>query len=106
MQMRPIELLAWLYDIKQDKYGIRFVLFGFWTIHVLRFENIESVEEIGRFALGGLSAYNFKNRFLARTLIIKTRHGWFARKVLITPKEPDRFLDWLNAHEILVLNKL
>jgi len=95
-------MLSWLYDINLDPSGIRFVLFGFLTIHVLKPDNIESVTEIGRTSIGSLTAYNFKNRFLARTFLIQTRRGWFTRRVLVTPKSPSTFTEWLKEHGVEV----
>lgn len=78
-------MLSWLYDIKLDIQGIRFVLFNVWTVYLLEFENIESVKQIGCFSLGSLTAYNFKNRLCNRSFLIEMRHGWFTHKVLVTP---------------------
>lgn len=100
--MKSLPLLSWLYDLKLDEKGIRFILFGFWTVHFLRFENIESVTEIGRIALGALTAYNFKNRLFARSFLLETRTGWFARKILITPKAPDEFLVLLREYGVKI----
>ena len=93
-------MLSWLYDIKLDTRGVRFILLGIWTIYLLRFENIEYVTEIGRFSLGSMSAYNFKNRLFVRTFMIKMKQGWFTRKVLVTPKTTDEFLTWLMEHNV------
>jgi len=95
-------MLAWLYDIRPDSNGIRFVLFGFWTVHLLRFGNIKSVTEIGKVSLGTWNAYNFKNRLLARTLLIEMHRGWFTRKVLVTPKNPEEFLARLRDHGVVI----
>ena len=100
--MKPVPFLSWLYDVKLGAQGIRFTLFGFWTVHLLQFENIESVTEIGRMALGAFSAYNFKNRLFSRSFLIQTRRGWFTRKVLVTPKAPDEFLLWLRNNGVVV----
>jgi len=93
--MNSMPLLTWLYDINLDEQGIRFILFGFWSVHLLRFENIKSVAEIGRFSPGAINAYNFKNRLFARSFLIEMRRGWFTRKILITPKAPEEFINWL-----------
>jgi len=92
--MKPISLFSWLYDVILDARGIRFVLLRVWTIHLLKIENIESITEINQASFGSLNAYNFKNRLFARSYLIKTKRGWFARKILITPKDPDEFLVW------------
>lgn len=101
--MREIGFLSWLYDAKVDALGIRFVLFSFWTVHHLRFENIEAVTEIGNASWGAFNAYNFKSRFFARSFMITMRHGWFARKVLITPHGPDGFLAMLRRHNVKLI---
>ncbi len=100
--MTSFPMLPWLYDIKLDANGVRFVLFGFWTVHLLRFENIKSVIEIGNLSLGAWNAYNFKNRLFARALLIEMHRGWFARKVLVTPKNPNEFLVCLRDHGVVI----
>ena len=96
--MKDIPSLCWLYDVALDEKGLRFVLFKFWTVYLLKFENIESVVEMGPITLSALAAYNFKNRFWARCFLITTKRGWFTRKVLITPKSPAEFLAWLKSN--------
>lgn len=93
-------MLAWLYDVEMDSQGLRFNLFRWLTVHLLRFENIKQVAEISRFSPGSLNAYNFKNRLGSRSFQVETRHGWFSRKVLITPKDPERFVDWLRDNGV------
>lgn len=89
-------MLSWHYDMKIETQGIRFILFGIWTLYVLRAENIEYATEIGRISPGSWNAYNFKNRFFARSFMIVLRNGWFARKILVTPKTPSEFLTGLK----------
>ena len=98
--MKSIELLSWVYDIKTNSIGVRFVLFRNWTIYFLPFENIKSVSEVSYCSIGSISAYNFKNRFFTRTFMIEVRQGWFAHKVLVTPKEPVEFLAVLKSNGI------
>lgn len=100
--MRTLNLLSWLYDVKLDDQGIRFVLFGFLTVHLLRFENIEDVIELPYGGLQALTAYNFKNRLFARCFLIKKRRGWFTRKVLITPDLADEFVAALVRNRVRV----
>ncbi|WP_207306640.1 hypothetical protein [Xanthomonas oryzae] len=94
-------LFSWLYDVELDDRGIRFKLFFILFYH-LPFENIERTREIGSFSLGDLNAYNFKNRLFARTFLIELRRGWFARKVLVTPKDADDFLFRLRRYGVQV----
>jgi hypothetical protein len=70
-------------------------VFGFISIYVLHCENIESVEEIGRYSIGPINAANFKCRLFARAFVINLRRGWITRKIMITPKDPDEFCVWL-----------
>jgi hypothetical protein len=93
-------LLAWLYDVEMDPRGLRFILLRCMTVHVLPVENIKQVVEVGRFSPGSLNAYNFKNRLGSRSFQVETRRGWFTRKVLITPKDPERFVGWLLSNHI------
>jgi hypothetical protein len=98
--MKSITFLSWLYDIRLNKQGIRFVLFGFWTIYLLQPSNIKTITEIGSTSIGALNAYNFKNRFFARCFMIETKTGWFTRKILITPNNSNEFIAWLNLNGI------
>ena len=93
-------MLAWLYDVVLDENCIRFVLFRFLTVYRLKPDNLESVVEIDALSPGALNAYNFKNRFLARSFQLSLRRGWFARRLLITPKDPDTFFQWLRIHGV------
>ena len=99
--MKPFPLLAWLYDIDIDDHGIGFVLLRFAVVHRLMFDNIERVTEIDQISMGSWSAYNFKNRLFARSFLIKKRRGWFTRKVLVTPNDPDAFITQLRQHDVL-----
>ena len=98
--MKSLALLNWLYDTKLDAKGIRFGLFHRWMVHLLKAENIEAVSEIERRSIGAWNAYNFKNRFFARSFMIEAKHGWFARKLLISPKVPEEFVAWLREHHV------
>ncbi|CUI07509.1 hypothetical protein [Massilia antarctica] len=103
--MNAIPLFSWLYDVELCDTGIRFKLLQFLTVHILEFENIKSVDEIGQASPGSPSAYNFKNRIFARSFLIQTQHGWFVRKILVTPKIPNEFVVWLNEHGLAVEKK-
>ena len=77
--MKPLPLLAWLYDIAVDERGIGLILIRFVVIHRLRFEDVERVTEIGQASIGSWNAYNFRSRLFARTFLVDARRGWFAR---------------------------
>jgi hypothetical protein len=95
-----------LYDISPCAQGITFTLFGIFPIHKLRFDNIKSVREIKWYSLGSATAYNFKNRLFARAFFIETYHGWFARKLLVTPKSADDFIAYMTQHNIDVIREV
>ena len=98
--MTPISVFSWLYDVDIGETGIRFVLFGAITIHLVKYSNIQSVKEVSPTSLGTFTAYNFKNRLFAKTFLLKLRRGWFARKILVTPKSPGEFISVLEKHNI------
>jgi hypothetical protein len=98
--MKSLSLLTWLYDIDINRRGIAFVLLRILVIHRLPFEGIKRVIEIRHTSLGSISAYNFKNRLFARSFLIQTRSGWFTQKILVTPKNPQEFLEKLREHSI------
>ena len=87
--MKPFPLFARLYDIAVDDASIAFVLLGIVVVHQLPFRDVECVTEIGRASIGALSAYNFKSRLFVRSFLVQSRRRWFARHVLLTPKDPD-----------------
>lgn len=98
--MKPFNLFGWLFDVVLDQRGIRFRLFSAWTFHILEFEDIDSVKEIGFASPGSWNAVNFKNSLFARSFIVTTKRGWFSRKMLITPKDPDLFITELRGRGI------
>jgi hypothetical protein len=98
----PIMFMHLLADIKLETGSIRFIVFGFITIYTLHCENIKSVEEIGRYSIGPINAVNFKCRLFARVFLINLHRGWIARKIMITPKDPDNFIVWLALNNIKV----
>jgi len=93
---------VWLYDVIVEDDGLRFVVFRKVTVCFVGRENIEKVMEIGPVSIGALSAFNFKNRFLARSFMIRLKRGWFARQVLITPADARQFEAWAGQHGISV----
>lgn len=95
-------MFSWLYDIKLDPRGVRFVLFCIWTVYLLPWEHIKCVNEIGVLSPGSFAAYNFKNRLFARSFLVETHRGWFTRKVLVTPKDPLEFIQELRSHGLMV----
>jgi hypothetical protein len=98
VSLRPIPLLAWLYDVRLTAQGIRFVMFGLLPLYLLRFENIESVEEIKHFSIGLLNSYNFTNRFFARRFLIQTmKRRFVTHRILVTPRDPERFWSVLQG---------
>lgn len=90
-------MFAFFYDAIPDESGIRFVILRFWKIHHLKYPDIESVSELGKWSAHSLTAFNFKNRLLARSFLITTKSGWFIRKVLVTPADPTAFLSLAAA---------
>lgn len=98
--MKTIPLFTWLYDAICEEAGIRFTLFRVLTVHRLRPENIEAISEVSQVSLGKWNAYNFKSRLFGRCFLVQTKRGWFTRRVLITPKEPDDFVRWVVANGI------
>jgi hypothetical protein len=98
-----VNLRAWFLDISIEETGIRFLLCRRYTIHHLRIENIESITKVGRFYYmysRMLDVLDLQNRFLAQPYLIKTKRGWFARKILVTPDERDDILEWAREHGI------
>src|SRR5580700_3113795 len=98
--MAPASIVSWLYDVKLTDQGIHFTALRSWTLYCAHVDNIESIIEVGVFPMSALSACNFKNRLLSRTLLVTLKHGWFARKILITPRDPDCVFLWARAHKI------
>ena len=96
-----LDALAFIYDTRVARDGIEFVLFTFLNIYLLPFANIEHVEEVkGSYLL--LFAYNFKNRLFHRTFLIKKKRGFFTKRVLVTPHDPDEFAALLASAGVRV----
>lgn len=100
--MRSIPLFSWLYDVEIDDSGIHFVLFKVMRVHTTRYEDIKEVREIRAWSIGAWSAYNFKSRLFGRVFLIELRHGWFTKKILITPKFVENFVGYLEKHNTRV----
>lgn len=98
--MARFQPLTWLYDVIVEDDGIRFVVFKKLTVHFLERDRIEEVVEVGVASIGSISAFNFKSRFLARSFMVRLKRGWFARQVLITPADAERFEAWVRRHGI------
>ena len=96
-------MLSWLYDVRLEGGHLSFVLFRLWTVHVMAPADIEQVKEVSRLSPGAWTAYNFKNRLFARTFLVTLRHGWFTRKILVTPPDAPAFLAWCAFHNVSVL---
>jgi hypothetical protein len=112
--MKYIPIRSWLFDMVPDVECLRFVWFCFLTKSRLFPEDIEYVKEDvifgGNTLLETLTSDNFENRLFARRFIIKKRegkkHGWlYADKVLVTPKSPEDFIEWLKKHEVPFIGK-
>jgi hypothetical protein len=98
MLMARFQPLTWFYDVVVEEDGIRFVVLGKLTIHFLGRDRIEEIEEVGVASIGSVSAFNFKNRFLARSFMVRLKRGWYARQVLITPADAEQFEAWAKRH--------
>ena len=95
-------MLTWLYDVRLESEYLSFTLFRLWTVHVMAPADIEQVKEVSRLSPGAWTAYNFKNRLFARAFLITLRHGWFTRKILVTPPNAHAFVDWCASHNVSV----
>ena len=93
-----LEIVSYIYDVRLTADGIEFCLFRIWVMHRLPYSEIESVG-IQKGWVGGLFAYNFKNRLFKTAFLIRKRKGWFTRRILVTPASDSEFLRELaNAH--------
>lgn len=97
MEFQPLPML---YDVLVEEDGLRFVLFRWMTVAKVKGDDIERVDEIGLVSIGSLASFNFKNRFMSRTFMIRFKRAWFARQVLITPEDAGPFVDWVRKQAI------
>ena len=93
-------MFAWLYDARLDGPYLAFVLLRVLTVHLTAAADIEHVREVGSLSIGTWNALNFKNRLFATTFLITLKHGWFTRRILVTPSDPSVFLGWCAAHAV------
>ena len=92
-----LEAITYIYDACPRESGIDFQLFRVWTIYVLPYAEIQSVDV--QPGWGGLFVYNFKNRLFSPSFLINKKKGWFTRRILITPARSEEFRRALgNAH--------
>ncbi|MFZ6765853.1 hypothetical protein ACO0LM_02125 [Undibacterium sp. Di26W] len=98
---QPTDLFSWLFDLILDAQAIRFVLFGVWKCHSLSVENIKSVAEVGAKSKDAQNLDTSRQHKRARSFLIKTKLGWWwDRKMFITPRDPDAFVNWLKLKKI------
>jgi hypothetical protein len=97
------DAISIIYDIHLSEKGIAFVLFRVVTVYNLRFPDIECVKET-RGGYFQFRAYNFKNRFFARTFLIQKKRGWVTRKILVTPRDPYVFVSYLVQAGVTVIH--
>jgi hypothetical protein len=98
-----LEILTYLYDVRLTPTGLAFCVFSVWTVYVLPYTGIESVDVQKRWG-GGLFVYNFKNRLFKTAFLVRTRSGWFTRRILITPPSPEEFIRALDSAQVRVID--
>jgi len=95
-------MFSWLYDTRLQKSGIQFVVLRLLPLHLLQFSNIKLVRELHGMKVGPFNAFNFKNRLFSRAFLIETKTGWFTRRILVTPRDADKFVSTLDEHQVEV----
>jgi hypothetical protein len=98
-------LLGYVYDIRVASEGVQFLLLSSFVVSVTKYESIEEVVETSWGGFHYLMAYNFKNRAGGRCFLIRKKHGWFARAVLVTPRDPAVFLEGLKNAGVRVVKE-
>jgi hypothetical protein len=81
--------LSYLYDIRVSNNGIEFFVLTFFKIYTLTFSNIDFIKAAK--AWHPFIAYNFKNRPFQKAFLVSKKKAWFARRILITPSDPELF---------------
>jgi hypothetical protein len=93
--------LTLLYDIRLSDKGIQFILFRFLVIATVPYENIEGVG-LGEKIFKQWAAYRFVNRWVAPRYVINKKKAWFAKEVVISPRNGSDFIERLKQHGVRV----
>jgi hypothetical protein len=93
--------LALLYDVRLSEKGIEFLIFRIIVITTVAYENIEEVK-LGEKILKQWAAYRFVNRWVAQRYVITKKNSWFAKEVVVSPRNASNFIETLERHGIQV----
>ena len=100
-----LQVLAAIYDVRISNDAVNFILFSKLVFYRLRFTNIEKVV-IGHGGGHFFTAVDFRNRFFGGCFLILKKNGIFTRKVLVSPADPDFFIQSLSNADVPVEGKL
>jgi hypothetical protein len=95
--------LRYVYDYAVTERGIEFTMFRFISLRRIPFSNIKDVRrtDVKEFRLAALNLKNRRAQSLRPVLLIK-RKTWLSRELLLTPEDPDKFIEEIHARLALV----
>lgn len=95
-------LLSYVIDVFQDEQGLKIVLFKKFAVHRIQYASIDYVLDWG---FGLTVAFNIVNRFFGRKYLVVLKKGWFTKSILISPANPQEFVDALKNANVKYVEK-
>ena len=91
------DLFSILFDVALSDGAVRLLLLRGIPVLTIKFSDIKTVRRTTATEFI-LDAVNLKNlrRGMFRPVLIETNRGFIARKFLVTPADPDAFIDVIN----------
>ena len=95
-------LLGYIYDVRPSPQGIEFLFLSRFVVSILPYSNIERVTEPVAGGFLHLTALNYRNRAGVACYLIRKKHAWFAKSVIVTPRDTESFVGFLREAGITV----
>jgi|SRR5688572_9731021 len=89
-------LLGYIYDVRPSRAGIEFLLLSRFVVSVLPYGDIDQVTEPVAGGFLHLTALNYRNRAGVTCYLIRKKHAWFAKSVIVTPRDSESFVGFLR----------
>ena len=90
-------ILGFVYDVRTASTGLEFVLASKFVVGKMPYDNIAKVVDVPAGGVLHLMAYNFKNRSGTGCFLVRQKRSWFARSILITPRNRNDFIAALRG---------
>jgi hypothetical protein len=98
-------ILGHVYDIRTSREGIEFLFLSRFVVSTISYCDIEEVIEPVAGGFLHLTALNYRNRAGTGCFLIRKKHSWFAKSLVVTPANSDSFVRSLKDAGVPVLRK-